>query len=107
MNRNKFVTIDARAPSSRLLVDRVKIFSDGSLGAETAALRLPQDSAAPSEQTHKGVLMHKREAMRSMIAEARSNGYRLEVHAIGDAAAEQVTILLLLWLSLNIIYVLC
>ncbi|CAM9101259.1 unnamed protein product, partial [Ectocarpus fasciculatus] len=82
---------DARVPTSRLLVDRVKIFSDGSLGAETAALRLERDSsAAESERTHKGVLMHKAEAMRCMIAVARSNGYRLEVHAIGDAAAEQV-----------------
>lgn len=71
----------------------MKIFSDGSLGAETAALRLERDSsAAESERTHKGVLMHKAEAMRCMIAVARSNGYRLEVHAIGDAAAEQVPI---------------
>jgi predicted amidohydrolase YtcJ len=38
----------------------------------------------------KGVLIHEDSALRNMIAEARQRGYRLEIHAIGDAAADQV-----------------
>ena len=69
------------------MIDRVKIFGDGSLGAETAAMRVAGDEAGKG---YKGVLMHQTEAMRDMISEAKRGGYRLEIHAIGDAAAEQV-----------------
>lgn len=92
-----------------LTVDRVKIFSDGSLGAETAAIRktdsssnLPgastadptaapiSDAAPASATTHSGVLMYSDGELDSMIALARRRDYRLEIHAIGDAAAAQV-----------------
>jgi predicted amidohydrolase YtcJ len=77
---------------SRLLMERVKIFSDGSLGAETAALRVfSKDStdAAPA-MNDKGVLVYERSVLADMIVEAYRAGYRVEIHAIGDAAAEQV-----------------
>jgi predicted amidohydrolase YtcJ len=64
----------------------VKIFSDGSLGAETAALRV--DGSEPPVST--GVLVHNDAGLRSMIQEARERGFRVEIHAIGDAAADQV-----------------
>lgn len=72
---------------SFLFVERLKIFSDGSLGAETAALRSPD-----SEESRKsmGVLVHSNHHLQSIITEARHDGFRLEIHAIGDAAAEQV-----------------
>lgn len=85
---------------SRFFVDRIKIFSDSSLGAETAAIRnlsssRSSDAAADFESAStapsmKGVLIHKESDLRRMVGEAKERGYRLEIHAIGDAAAEQV-----------------
>lgn len=82
---------------SRLLLERVKIFSDGSLGAETAALRsFPAADTTSStvqgetKKTDKGVLVHDKSALSQMLADAYSAGFRVEVHAIGDAAAELV-----------------
>jgi predicted amidohydrolase YtcJ len=75
---------------SRLTVQRVKIFSDGSLGAETAALRLHNPEEVADVADHKGILYYDTESLRSKIRRAHECGYRLEVHAIGDAAAEQV-----------------
>ena len=105
-------TLDLRCGTGRLVLERVKIFSDGSLGAETAAMRLVHDTTTPtintsdiatndvdepiasSIPTYKGVLMHETEVMRNMITVAKRSGYRLEIHAIGDAAAEQVHIII-------------
>ncbi|XP_037047706.1 putative amidohydrolase YtcJ [Bradysia coprophila] len=68
-----------------LSCDRVKLFSDGSLGAETAALRLPYRGT-----DNRGVLMESDENLLRKILEAEANGYRVEIHAIGDRAAAQV-----------------
>ncbi|RLN32429.1 hypothetical protein BBJ28_00002280 [Nothophytophthora sp. Chile5] len=64
---------------------RMKIFSDGSLGAETAALRVPYKGT-----DNKGILMNSDEDLVKKISEANKAGYRVEIHAIGDRAAEQV-----------------
>lgn len=74
--------------SSRLGMNRVKIFSDGSLGAETAAIRTP--STTTTSNNHKGILIHDANTMEKIIYETGEAGYRVEIHAIGDAAAEQV-----------------
>ena len=74
---------DISAHDSRLSVHRVKIFGDGALGSETAALRTDSGDMT-------GVLIHETHQLCSMIQEARDNDFRLEIHAIGDAAAEQV-----------------
>lgn len=74
---------------SRLVVERVKIFSDGSLGAETAAIR-NIEAAGDMEAQYSGVLIHSSSDLESSIRLAKTNGYRLEIHAIGDKAAEQV-----------------
>jgi len=75
--------LDAIKYESRLIVNRVKIFSDGSLGAETAAL-------TSSDNSYTGILINKFPELCDMIQKCYSNGYRVEIHAIGDAAAEQV-----------------
>ena len=83
---------------SHLLIERVKIYSDGSLGAETAALRVPMSADnvysnninINSSSRHTGVLINRTEDMMSMISDTIAAGFRLEIHAIGDAAAEQV-----------------
>ncbi|KAJ0405591.1 hypothetical protein ATCC90586_000368 [Pythium insidiosum] len=68
-----------------LSCDRIKIFSDGSLGAETAALRMPYKGTSNT-----GILFNSDEELKKQVADAHSAGYRLEIHAIGDRAAEQV-----------------
>jgi predicted amidohydrolase YtcJ len=69
---------------TRLVMDRVKIFSDGSLGAETAALNKADNLS------YTGILIHTKEKLKSMISEITDLGFRVEIHAIGDAAADQV-----------------
>lgn len=90
-----------------LYVDRIKIFSDGSLGAGTAAIRTatclevapeaeaeaisiatPNDGKDSSAYT--GMLIYSDAELVSMITAAKNHGYRVEIHAIGDAAAGQV-----------------
>ncbi|KAF0696915.1 Aste57867_12361 [Aphanomyces stellatus] len=68
-----------------ITVDRVKLFGDGSLGAETAALRAPY-----RDSTNTGVLMETDAEMARKIHVANAAGYRVEIHAIGDRAAAQV-----------------
>lgn len=70
---------------SLFVIDRVKIFSDGSLGAETAAMR-QQGSASI-----RGVLIQNDDQLLDMIMTAKRKQYRVEIHAIGDAAADQVS----------------
>ena len=68
---------------SRLAMERIKIFSDGSLGAETAAIKIDNSN-------YKGMLIHSSDSLKTMIYESTNLGFRVEIHAIGDAAAEQV-----------------
>lgn len=79
-------------PILKLFVDRVKLFSDGSLGAETAALRFPNQTIGDINNPllSKGLLINSSKELCKMIAMAKSKSYRVEIHAIGDAAAEQV-----------------
>jgi predicted amidohydrolase YtcJ len=81
-------------------MDRVKLFSDGSLGAETAAIRIFEDAKtqisglvtnSTTSNPYKGVLTYENIiAMKEDIMKATIRKYRVEIHAIGDAAAEQV-----------------
>ena len=102
---------DLQAATARLSAERVKIFSDGSLGAETAAIRttanapvgftttssssstkeeMPSSASASSSASFNGVLIHSLDSLVEQISRARSRGWRVEIHAIGDASAEQV-----------------
>ena len=82
--------IDTSTASSRLVVERVKIYADGSLGAETAALRTT-GSPTETDPGYSGILTYSKESLQGMVSHARGLGLRVEVHAIGDAAAEQVS----------------
>lgn len=64
---------------------RVKMFADGSLGAETAALREPYLGT-----DNRGVLTLPLEEMTHNMREAHKEGFGLEVHAIGDRAMATV-----------------
>ena len=128
---NTSTSVDYSTAESRLIVERVKIYADGSLGAETAALKKQKislvkdadgtnvehalcesseaqgkgneeenkdgvdafvpESMAENSVNYSGILSHTSSELKSMVSRARSVGHRVEVHAIGDAAAEQVS----------------
>jgi len=64
---------------------RVKLFADGSLGAETAKLRENYD-----DLEHSGIMIENAEALEMKIRRIHELGYQLEIHAIGDKAIELV-----------------
>lgn len=81
-------------PLGLVKCDRVKLFGDGSLGAETAAIRGAYNgedgSEAPDGADEEGVLIQPDDELAAKIVDAKAQGYRLEIHAIGDRAAESV-----------------
>jgi len=60
----------------------VKILSDGSLGARTAAL----EKSYNDEPSTKGILCFGRKELEEMIVRAQNAGFQVCVHAIGDRA---------------------
>ena len=77
--------VPASVASPLLSCPRIKLYADGSLGAETAALRQPYVGTA-----NRGVLIHPPEALTAKIRSAHEAGFQLEVHAIGDWALATV-----------------
>ncbi len=69
-----------------LRLGAIKVFSDGSLGAYTAALRNDY-IGRPGER---GVLVHPPEELRQILAAAHGAGFQVAIHAIGDAGIEAV-----------------
>jgi predicted amidohydrolase YtcJ len=69
-----------RSESGMLCVERVKLFVDGALGADTALLREKDGSVH-------GIRIHPQEELDAMVARTHRAGLRVEAHAIGDAAA--------------------
>ena len=73
----------ASHPSGLLSCDRAKIWTDGGLGASTAAMLEPYaDNPANS-----GVMQMTRAEIDSTLVLLREHGFRVEAHAIGDRAA--------------------
>jgi len=64
----------------------IKLFADGSFGARTAALT--GDYA--DRKGERGRLLHSDDELTELIASADARGLSVMVHAIGDAAIEQV-----------------
>ncbi len=63
----------------------VKIFTDGSLGARTAALEKPY----ADDSSTKGVLYYNQEDLQKLFSEADKAGFQIAVHAIGDRALSE------------------
>lgn len=63
----------------------IKIFTDGSLGARTAALSAPY----ADEPSTSGILYHSLKQLEDLIKEADESGFQIAVHAIGDRAIEE------------------
>jgi len=63
----------------------LKVLTDGSLGARTAALKMPY----ADDPSTKGILNQSFEELKTMIRKADSAGFQVAVHAIGDLAVDQ------------------
>lgn len=65
-----------------LRIGGMKIFTDGSLGARTAALSAPYSD----DRLNRGILTYKQEELEKLIEEAHTAGFQIATHAIGDEA---------------------
>ncbi|MCX7931864.1 MAG: amidohydrolase [Rhodovarius sp.] len=72
-------------PAALLRCGAVKVFADGSAGGLTAAFFDPYLAADT-----RGVLTFPAEEMHALLARYHAEGWQLAIHAIGDAAIEQV-----------------
>jgi predicted amidohydrolase YtcJ len=68
--------------NERLRVGMVKVFADGSLGSQTAAMLEPYEG----DPGNRGILVLSREELRRVLATAVTHGLGVAVHAIGDRA---------------------
>ena len=76
------------AGDAMLRIGGVKIFTDGSVGGRTAAMTRPYLGGAADDR---GILcIPDDREVAAMVLDAHRAGYQLAVHAIGDAAIEQV-----------------
>jgi len=64
----------------------IKILSDGSLGARTAALAEPYSDKPDTC----GMMLYKEEKLSELVEESHKAGLQLAIHAIGDRAVEVV-----------------
>jgi len=77
--------LPARHESDYLRVDTIKLLADGGLSGATAALTVPYRHADT-----RGVLRFADDELLALAGEAYRRGYRLAIHAIGDATIDQV-----------------
>ena len=78
----------ASAAQQRLRFLGLKVFTDGSLGAHTAHLR---QAYADAPDTC-GTSLYETSALRQVFRDAHAQGWQLMVHAIGDAALDEVLV---------------
>ncbi|MFB5673259.1 amidohydrolase [Paenibacillus terreus] len=69
-----------------LAIGAVKLFADGAIGGRTALLRKPYHDAPGT----KGMAILTQEQLEDITLRARSAGFPIAVHAIGDGAADMV-----------------
>lgn len=65
-----------------LSLQAVKLYEDGALGSRGAAMLKPYDD----DPGNTGLLFHTEEELTGMVKKAESNGYQVNIHAIGDRA---------------------
>jgi predicted amidohydrolase YtcJ len=65
-----------------LRIQAIKVFTDGSLGASTAALETPYSDSPDT----RGVLIHSQDQLNSIIESASRQAFQVAIHAIGDRA---------------------
>lgn len=69
----------------RMKIGPVKIFTDGSAGGRTAAMRAPY----LGDDGSRGIFCYSDDEVGAMALDYHAKGYQLAVHAIGDAAIDQ------------------
>ncbi len=74
------------AGDDMLRVGPVKIFTDGSIGGKTAAMIDPY----PGTRDEHGVFCLTDDHCNALVKRAHDDGYQMAIHAIGDAAIDQV-----------------
>ncbi len=79
---------ETRGSGGLLRVDAAKIFLDGVLEGETAALLEPY-APRNGKGGHMGELIQSWEALRDLVARLDADGVQIHMHAIGDAAVRQ------------------
>jgi len=72
---------------SRQSVIRIKIFTDGALGAQTAALSEPYANCKCRHKPN-GIAMEDTSTLKEKIENIYNHGFGCEIHVIGDYAAE-------------------
>lgn len=77
--------LPAKLAGTRMRIAGVKIFTDGSLGASTAALWEPYSD----DPSNSGQLRYTDDELAAVVDKVDSAGYQAIVHAIGDRAIEQ------------------
>ncbi len=77
-------TFHSLSNSSQMALAGLKLFTDGALGARSAALTGPFLGGV------EGVLLHSDGALLQALAESHPSGKPVAIHAIGDLAIEQV-----------------
>jgi predicted amidohydrolase YtcJ len=70
---------------SKLAIDGIKVFSDGSLGSRSAWL----NEDYTDRPYHRGAHAHSDESLEEIFIKARDLGYQVAIHVIGDAAVSQ------------------
>ncbi len=73
------------AGDERLKVGPAKIFTDGSAGGRTAAMREPYLGSARD----RGIFLYSDDELDELVTRYHGAGYQIATHAIGDAAIDQ------------------
>ena len=73
------------AGSERLKVGPAKIFTDGSAGGRTAAMREPYLGDTPD----RGIFLYSDDELDDLVVPYHEAGFQIAIHAIGDAAIDQ------------------
>jgi predicted amidohydrolase YtcJ len=73
------------AGDERLKVGPAKVFTDGSAGGRTAAMREPYLGDTPD----RGIFLYGDDELDELVTRYHEAGYQIAIHAIGDAAIDQ------------------
>lgn len=88
INSNNRPKTSGESHGTMLKCSCLKIFVDGALGSETAAVIEPYTKKLSGGKDNYGILYHSQEALNQMVRNANDEGFQLEIHVIGDRAAE-------------------
>ncbi|BEP28872.1 amidohydrolase [Helicovermis profundi] len=69
-----------------LIIGKIKLIVDGSLGSRTAALNKPYED----DKENKGILLIEKNNIEKIVSSCFANDFDVTIHAIGDRAIENV-----------------